>query len=227
MLRIVVFGLAITAMCASATESVCYGTPSKGRVEGAIQITLKGKNFYPYSSLGVGLGRTFVHSKVARVINDAYANLARINPRKKYMYGESGWEKGGQIKPHRTHQNGLAVDFMVPVLDMRDKSVLLPTNMLNKFGYDIEFDQNAQYKNLRIDFEAIADHLYALHLAANKSGVGISRVIFEPTFIPKLYASKRGDWIKKHIQFMQGHAWVRHDEHYHVDFSLPCRSLNR
>jgi penicillin-insensitive murein DD-endopeptidase len=30
--------------------------------------------------------------------------------------------------------------------------------------------------------------------------------------------------LKANIKFMQGKAWIRHDEHYHVDFSFPCKA---
>jgi penicillin-insensitive murein endopeptidase len=77
---------------------------------------------------------------------------------------------------------------------------------------------------LRIDFEAIAEHLHALHSAAKTHGIGLQRVIFEPAFIPRLYETKRGAFLRANIDFMKGQAWVRHDEHYHVDFSVRCRS---
>lgn len=211
--------------CAIGAESTCYGSPSNGRLENGVQLPPSGPNFEPYSSLGVTLGRTYVHSKVAGVVSDAYSSLARSLPEVGYVYGESGWRDGGRIKPHRTHQNGLAVDFMVPVRDARGKSVALPTGPTNKFGYDIEFDLKGRFEGLTIDFEAMADHLHALHSAARARGISIDRVIFEPAFVPKLYKTKRGEFIKTNIHFMQGKAWVRHDEHYHVDFAVHCKSL--
>jgi penicillin-insensitive murein DD-endopeptidase len=77
----------------------------------------------PYSVLGIDLGRSHVHSKVQQVLVDACAVLATLHPDKIYVIGESGWSIGGRFKPHRTHQYGLAVDFMVPVLDAQGKSV--------------------------------------------------------------------------------------------------------
>jgi penicillin-insensitive murein DD-endopeptidase len=210
----------------AANESVCYGTPSRGRLEGGVQLAKSGPNFRPYTFLGVSLGRTYVHSKVATVVAEAYALLARSLPDTTFVYGEAGWPIGGRIRPHRTHQNGLGVDFMVPVLDSNGRSVPLPSRVSNKFGYSIEFDQDAHYQDLTIDFEAIAEHLYALHVVArNRRGIGVERVIFEPAFIPKLYETKRGAYIKRRITFMKGRAWVRHDEHYHVDFSVGCKPL--
>ena len=76
----------------------------------------------------------------------------------------------GRIRLHRTHQSGLSVDFMVPVLDKLGRSVPLPTTALNKFGYDIEFDKDGKFGDLTIDFEAIAEHLRQLHLGGSCTG---------------------------------------------------------
>jgi penicillin-insensitive murein endopeptidase len=217
---VVIMLLPMSAICAT---SICYGTPSNGRLEGGVQLAKSGPNFEPYSSLGVVAGRTYVHSRVANVISDAYAALAQSEPEVKYVYGESGWKEGGRIKPHRTHQNGLAVDFMVPVRDAFGKSVALPSSVWNKLGYDIEFDSKGRSEELSIDFEAIAEHLHALHSAAKAKGIGLERVIFDPVFLPKLYKTRRGEFIKNNISFMKGQAWVRHDEHYHVDFAVSCK----
>ena len=208
---------------AVAATSVCYGTPSNGRLEGGVQLAKSGANFEAYSWLGVLAGRTYVHSRVGGVVSDAYAALARSEPDTKYVYGESGWEDGGRIRPHRTHQNGLAVDFMVPVRDAEGKSVPLPSRVWNKFGYSIEFDSRGRFQDFAIDFDAIAEHLYALHTAASAKGVGLERVIFDPVLLPNLYKTRRGQFIENNINFMKGQAWVRHDEHYHVDFSVSCR----
>lgn len=209
----------------SAAESVCFGASNRGRLEGGVKIPESGSNFSAYSGLGVSLGRTYVHAKVAEVIAAAYATLAIALPDTVFVYGESGWAGGGRIRPHRTHQNGLAVDFMVPVLNAEGRSVPLPAGLFNKFGYGIEFDGTGRYEDLRIDFEAIAEHLYAVYTAAQSQGVGIARVIFEPSYLPKLYHTRQGEFLKAHIVFMQGQAWIRHDEHYHIDFAVPCKPL--
>jgi penicillin-insensitive murein endopeptidase len=67
--------------------------------------------------------------------------------------------------------------------------------------------------------------LYQLHQAASQSGAGIALVILDLPYLPKLFATTRGDFLRRHIRFMQGAAWVRHDEHYHVDFAVACRSV--
>ena len=209
---------------ASAT-SVCHGTPGNGRLEAGVPLPESGANFTPYSVLGVTLGRTHAHAKVAAAVGVAYATLERTAKGTMFVYGESGWSSGGRIKPHRTHQNGLSVDFMVPVVDDDGVSVPLPTGVFNRFGYDIEFDAKARSDGLAIDFEAIAEHLHALDAAARAEGIGISRVIFDNAYMPRLLRTRRGAWIGEHVTFMKGEPWVRHDEHYHVDFDVPCRPM--
>ena len=208
---------------ARAADSVCHGTPAKGRIEHAVQLPASGRNFRAYSTVGVSLGRTYAHAHVANAITAAYAALARRTPAKTFVYGETGFAKGGPFKPHKTHQNGLSVDFMVPVVDAKGRSVPLPGNAGNRYGYDIEFDVDARYRDLRIDFEALGEHLYALDHTGRRSGARIGRVIFEPAYLSKLFATTRGAYLQRHIEFTRGKVWWRHDEHYHVDFIVPCK----
>ena len=208
---------------ALAAESQCYGTASKGRIENSVKLPASGRNFTAYSALGVAAGRTHVHSKVADVLLASYEALAEAQPSNVYVYGETGWSSGGRIRPHRTHQNGLSVDFFVPVRNAAGQSVALPTGVTNKLGYDIEFDRAGKYGEYTIDFPALAEHLYQLHRAAQARGVGLSLVILDPAYLPRLFATARGPYLQKTLPFMKGQPWVRHDEHYHVDFSVPCK----
>jgi penicillin-insensitive murein endopeptidase len=210
---------------AAGAESACFGTVARGRLENGVALPAGGPNFSSYSTSARALGRTYVHSNVRDVVLAAYRNLEKAAPGKVFVYGETGWKSGGRIRPHRTHQNGLSVDFMVPVLDKAGRSVPLPTNALNRFGYDIEFDDSGRYRDLEIDFPAIAEHLYQLHLAARAQGIGIALVIFDPPYLPRLLGTERGPYLKENLKFMKGKPWVRHDEHYHVDFSVECKPL--
>lgn len=206
-----------------AAESQCYGTVSNGRLEGGVKLPSEGPNFTSYSALGAAAGRTYVHSTVAKIIVSSYAALAKEKPSNRYVYGETGWSAGGRIRPHRSHQNGLSVDFFVPVRDATEGSTPLPTGVTNKLGYDIEFNSNAKYEDYTIDFEATAEHLHQLQLAAKAHGAGIALVIFDTEFLPKLFATKRGAHLKRELPFMKGKPWVRHDEHYHIDFRIQCK----
>jgi penicillin-insensitive murein endopeptidase len=221
--------LVASALCAVMSPvlagSVCYGTPADGRLEGGVRLPRSGPNFEAYGAAGVVLGRTHAHDRVVRAVIAAYATLAREAPGKVYVYGESGFARGGPLPPHRTHRNGLSVDFMVPVIDARGRSVPLPRHAGNRYGYDLEFDADARHRNVRVDFEAMAEHLYALDRAGRAAGAPIARVIFEPAWLPKLFATRRGAYLRRNLVFVRGKVWWRHDEHYHVDFRVPCRLL--
>jgi penicillin-insensitive murein endopeptidase len=205
-----------------AGESICYGTTSKGRLEGAVRLPSDGVNFTSYSTTAELLGRTYVHSKVRDIIVDSYRALETEAPDKVFKYAETGFENGGRFKPHKTHQNGLSVDFMVPVVNEEGSSVYLPTHYFNKLGYNVEFDKNGNYKEYSIDYQAMAAHIVTLHKAAKRQGADIWRVIFDPKLQQHLLKTKHGPYLKKNILFSKKRSWVRHDEHYHVDFVIQC-----
>lgn len=223
LLVIITIVASISATSTCAVESTCLGTVSNGRLENGVRLPDTGKNYTAYSSLGVLLGRTYVHSSVAEIVVAAYKALEESAAEKVFVYGETGWPTGGRIRPHKTHKNGLSVDFFVPVTDATGRSVHLPTDARNKFGYSIDFNEKAKFEGYTIDFEAIAEHLYQLNVAAKALNSGISKVIFDPPYLSKLFATKRGQFLKENLNFMKGKAWVRHDEHYHVDFAVACK----
>ena len=227
MIRLLVAACALALAPSSvvAAASQCYGKVGNGRLEHGVKLPLRGDNFSAYSVMAAGAGRTYLHSTAARSVVDAYVRLVSASPASRYVYGETGLAAGGRFKPHRTHQNGLSVDFFVPVRDASGKPAVLPTQTQSRFGYDIEFDARGAYQQYRIDFAALAEHLYQLHVAARANGVGIDKVIIDTAFLPQLFATPRGPWLKSNLPFMKGKPWVRHDEHYHVDFAIPCKPL--
>lgn len=216
---------AVTPATEPATPtSQCFGSVGHGRITGAVQLPASGANFVAYSGVGTALGRTYVHASVRDIAVEAYAALALSAPATVYEYGETGLQYGGPIKPHRTHQSGASIDFMVPVRDRAGTSVALPASALNKFGYAWEFDERGRAGELHIDFEAIAAHLLALKQAADRHRVPIERVIFDPRLRALLMRTRHGAQLAG-LPFMKQQPWIRHDEHYHVDFKLPCGAL--
>ncbi len=204
------------------TASKCFGTTSSGRLENGWRLPASGPNFTAYSRIGVLAGRTYVHSRVHRVLLAAYESLAVSAPTKIFMYAETGFESGGPFKPHKTHQNGLSLDHMVPMRSADGRSVHLPTSPFNKLGYAIELDDRGRYEDLVLDASAMAELLYQLHRAAVAEGISIWRVIFDPKLQPLLHPTPRWPYLEQNIQFSTRRSWVRHDEHFHVDFRVPC-----
>lgn len=222
----IVFGganvVAIQAAEADEISSVCRGLPASGSLEHGWRLPASGSNYEAYSLLGVAAGRTYVHSRVHAVVVGAYAMLAAEVPHKHFVYGETGFESGGRFHPHKTHQNGLSVDFFVPVINAGGESVTPPISVFNKLGYGIEFDEKAGHDGLSIDFEAMAKHLRAIKRAADREGIGIRVVIFDNAFQEKLMATPTGKTLPSILKFSKKKPWVRRDEHYHVDFTVDC-----
>jgi len=216
--------LILSISTAYSTESTCYGSSSNGHLIDGVKLPGKGNNFVAYSSITRLAGRTYVHSTVSSIVINAYARLELDQPDKVFKYAETGFKEGGQFKPHKTHRNGLSVDFMTPVIDQHGRSVHLPTHVFNKYGYNIDFDLAGQYDDYNIDYEAMAAHIVALHKESVAQGYNLWRVIFDPDLRRGLFTTQYAQYLKENIQFSKKRSWVRHDEHYHVDFIVPCES---
>lgn len=203
----------------SPSNSESVGKPHDGSLINGKRLPTSGSNFQTYSRLGSFIGRTYVHANVRRAVVDAYDNVYVDAPDLRFVYGETGWPSGGEFWPHRTHQNGMSVDFFVPVR-RSGESVLLPTGPLEKWGYALEFNDAGRLDHYEIDFDAMGLHLLELERTAKKHGLKIVRVIFDPTLQKALRKTATGKKAMRALPFNGKAAWVRHDEHYHVDFDL-------
>lgn len=68
----------------------------------------------------------------------------------------------------------------------------------------------------------MAKHLLAIKQVADEHGVGIRVVIFDNEFQKKLMATPTGRVLPTKMKFSTKKTWVRHDEHYHIDFIVQC-----
>lgn len=211
-------------------SSTCYGAGSQGALRDAWKLPLRGSNFRAYDAVPWLLGRTFVHSAVYDIVTDAFAMLAESHGETTFVYGETGFARGGRFRPHRTHQVGLSVDFMVPVRDAAGPREL-PTSAFDKWGYANEFDAAGKLLGteaggeLSIDFEALAAYLAALKRGAAIHHLRIERVIFDAPLREHLTTTRAWPDIAE-LPFNVKEPWIRHDEHFHVDFDVPCRPLS-
>jgi penicillin-insensitive murein endopeptidase len=203
------------------TESICFGTPAAGRIENAASLPHHGNNFSSYSTLGWLLGRQHVHSRVHATLIDATKTLETSQPGLRTVFGETGWPWGGRFRPHRTHRNGTSVDIMVPVR-RDDQSVPFPSASWNGFGYAVEFDRQGSHGDYRIDYDAMVAQLLALSRAARGNGIGIDVVIFDNILQQQLWQARDGRKLQQAMRFSRTPAWIRHDEHYHINFRVPC-----
>ena len=208
-----VFGNDGLRLLESSETSRSVGSPGRGHLEHGKRMPTRGANFTSYSMLGALMGRTGVHGEVREILVAAWAALAETQPEVTWVLGESGWPRGGPFWPHKSHQNGLAVDHMVPVRAATGEVERLPCWPWNEWGYGIDFDAEGLGPGIQIDFEALSALIGAVDAAARVRGARLSLVIFAPELQGKLDPKLR-------VPFSTKPAWIRHDEHVHFVFTL-------
>lgn len=204
--------------------SKSIGTVNNGRLENGIPFPFLGKNFHYFDTISYLQKRAFVHEKVYQLVLATYDSLYSINPSYRFGLMECSNENGGKIWPHKTHQNGLSVDFMSPLLIQGLQSETY--DYIGSQHYFMEFDEHGTYTvdpSHSIDFETIARHLEILKYLAPKYGLKVNKVILKLNLKDELFATKTGKKLQNEIYFAQHLSNLinnLHDDHYHVDFEL-------
>lgn len=220
-LGMLTFGLSVRSS-ATENDALSFGSGSCGKLQGGTPLPCLGPNFASFAKTACTVGRNHLHPLVRDTVVDAYRALASSHPKRTWQYGEMGNQKGGKLWPHKTHQNGLAADFFVPVVDREGAPAQVPISVLHELGYGLEFRKDGTLDDLRIDWRAIGAHLLALEAAGIPHHVSIERIILTPDFHRTLFAQVPA-LLRLAPLFMKREAWIRHDEHYHVDFAIPQR----
>ena len=204
-------------------KSTAIGTVGNGSLVNGVILPFRGKNYRYFSRLSYQAGRAYVHSRVRRVILDSYQMLESSCSNRIFYLMEGANKQGGPLPPHRTHQNGLSVDFMT--LLQKDEKPYLGLDNLGPAHYALEFDKKGQWlknKAVKIDFEVMARHIQSLEKTCKKHQMRISKIILKTNLQDELFASPTGQKLK-HLPFI---SWLpdvinkQHDDHYHIDFEL-------
>ncbi len=203
-------------------KAVAFGKGKCGSLRGGAPLRCAGKNFESFSDLACVLGRNHLHPLAIGTIEDAYTSLEATRPTRRWQFGDLGWKAGGRLRPHKTHQNGLSADFFVPVVNAKGEPEGVPIEAGDKFGYGVEFDARGVHEGRAIDWIALTDHLLALEEAGAAHRTKIRRIILAPELRKVLL---REDPRAKRFasRFSKRKSWVRHDEHYHIDFDIPAQ----
>jgi penicillin-insensitive murein DD-endopeptidase len=199
------------------------GTVSKGNLENGKIMPFFGTNFTYFDKDSYLGARAFTSDVVKYVILDAYEKLSIEFPNRKFFLMELSHQHGGKLYPHRTHQNGLSVDFMMPKLQNGVPNYSLDT--LGKEHYFLDFNDNGEYTKdttIKIDFDLIAKHILLLNEAAKKQGYKISKVIIKVEYKNNLFETPNGKILKNSgiyiVKSLSPLINSIHDDHYHVDF---------
>lgn len=205
-------------------KSTAKGSVSNGTLENAWLLPWSGENFRYFSPLSYFiLDRGYAHHKVHQTIVDAYVACESSCPGTQFRIMESARCGGGRLWPHRTHQLGVSVDFMVPKIKNGKQHRWL--DRLGVWHYLLSFDEGGRWSdNVAIDFETMGEHLLALDDAARNNGLRIKKVILKINLKDDFYASKSGKKVRaRGIYFAMALPELvddLHDDHYHVDFGF-------
>tara|TARA_Y100000589_G_scaffold298080_1_gene306352 strand:+ start:1753 stop:2511 length:759 start_codon:yes stop_codon:yes gene_type:complete len=203
--------------------SQSIGSVSNGSLKNGKLVPFQGKNFSYFDETSYLSGRAFLNSKVLNTILDSYKNLETTQPNRTFKIMECAHKNGGKLWPHRTHQNGLSIDFMVPKL--KNSKPFYGLDTLGIDHYWLTFNNQGQYDkdtSITIDFESIAEHLLTLKEEAKKHKLKIQKVIIKVELKDELFSGEFGKKLKESdiyiAKSLNSTINALHDDHYHVDF---------
>lgn len=205
--------------------SVSKGTVENGSLENGRIFPFSGANFHYFDTISYLANRGFVHEKVRDCVLATYKLLEKSAPGREFSIMECSNEHGGKIAPHRTHQCGLSVDFMSPLL--KNGKPYTELDYLGGKHYLMNFDSDGRYEEdqtVSIDFELMAQHLLTLIAEAAKNGLTVKKIIWKMELQDELFATPSGKklqqsgvYVTKNLSPLINSV---HDDHYHVDFGV-------
>lgn len=209
----------------SEAPSRSVGSPGKGKLENGKLLPFIGPNYFYFDVQSYISGRAFLNGKLRKVVLDTYAELYNQYPDRHWGMMETGYETGGPITFHNTHQNGLSMDFMTPLLKNGEPYAGLDN--LGALHYLLEFDEKGRLledPTITIDFEGMAHHIEELEKQARQQGMKIEKVILKLNLKQAFFATEKGKQLKaKGVYFAQNLPKAvddMHDDHYHIDFAV-------
>lgn len=205
-------------------ESNSIGSVGNGRLENAWLLPYSGKNFRCFSPLSYYLfNNAYTHSRVYRTVLEAYKSCEKTCPGIQFRYMECSDKHGGKLLIHRTHQNGLSVDFMSPKRKGSRQSIFF--DRLGLWHYLLEFTNSGRLKinsKIQIDFESIGKHILAIDDAARRNGLRIKKVIFMIELKDQMRQTESWQEMQRRkiyfVQRLSNFINRIHDDHYHIDF---------
>lgn len=202
-------------------KSISVGSVSKGSIKNATLLPFSGKNFMYFDTTSYLSGRAFSTEKTINAVINSYRELEDLD--RTFMIMELSNEHGGKMFPHRTHQNGLSVDLMVPLI--KDGKPYTELDHDGVTHYLLDFDNSGRLSkdtSVQIDFNLIARHLLALNETAKEQGLKIEKVIINTDLKDELFNTHYGKKLKTSgiyiVRNLEPIINDLHDDHYHVDF---------
>lgn len=206
-------------------KSQSVGTVSQGKLINGKLMPFSGPNFQYFDTSSYLAGRAFVHEKVKNTILNTYQKYNKMNPNRKFCLMECSYQHGGKLFPHHTHQNGLSVDFMMPLT--QNKRPYYGLDNLGKNHYWLEFDNEGKYTkdtSIEIDFELVAQQILTLEKKGREEGLKVKKVIIKIELKDELFSGYFGKQLQKSgiyvVQSLTPLINSLHDDHFHIDFEI-------
>lgn len=203
--------------------SVSFGGVGNGRIENSTVVPFSGTNFVYFDTTSYLSGRAHTSDKVCKTILQAYAALEESSDYR-FVLMELSNKDGGEIYPHRTHQNGRSADFMSPLL--KNGKPYTDLDYLGGPHYMLEFDGTGKLTDdpsVYINFDLIALQILELESAARKNNMRIEKVIWKVELLDELLASENGKRLAKSGIYITRNLSPLinslHDDHFHIDFA--------
>ena len=130
--------------------SLSKGSVSEGSLINGKLFPFSGPNFHYFDTLSYINSRAYLNNKVKEAVLETYNELKIEFPDRQFCIMECSNKNGGKIIPHRTHQNGLSIDFMVPLIKNQKPYYGLDT--IGRKHYFLEFNKNLSSNLYHISF---------------------------------------------------------------------------
>lgn len=214
------------------TASTVIGTVGNGSLKHGKLIPFQGPNFKYFDRDSYLAGRAFTMDKVKNTLIASYDSLYNLIPNRMFRIMECSNKEGGELFPHKSHQNGMSIDLMMPLIQNDQPYYLLDD--LGAKHYGLDFDDEGKYlgdKSVMIDFNLVAKQILIINHYAKLNGISLTKVIIKIELKDELYASEYGQILKASgIYVVHGLSPIindLHDDHFHLDFGFPYPKTER
>ena len=206
-------------------NSISTGVPGNGTLQNGKLFPFKGPNFAYYSEWSYLSGRAFMNHRLKQLVLESYYHLFAQYPNRRWRIMECSLEAGGKISGHRTHQNGLSIDFMTPL--KKNNRAYYGLDDLGGKHYRLDFNDEGKLcsdTSISIDFDMMGEHILSLNKFAKSHGLRIKKVILMKSLKDDLYAVPGGKMIRRKNIYITKNLPksidMSHDDHYHIDFEV-------
>ena len=205
--------------------SQSIGTVSNGKLINGKLVPYDGPNFSYFDTISYLNHRAYLNDKVLQMVLETYASFYKSNPKQQFTIMECSGQTGGHLHPHRTHQNGLSIDFMMPLV--QNGKPCYDYDNTGQQHYLLDFNdvgQLTQDTSVSIDFELVAQHILVLDSIGKQYETEIKKVIINTDLKPELFKGSFGQRLQSSgiyiVQSLKPLINSLHDDHYHIDFGI-------